>query len=618
MNITRGEKYLIAFLMVYLTAYFFLIISKYALWGSDILYLVRISNNLNFHHFLSPQLGYPQGLPLLLKEESVLSGLSSFTFAKIHIGILFITIAFFTFLISQKIFSNMKVSILAAFIVGSVYPKATLMSPQYGQAVNLALILVFTFLLFFFLFEKKQKYSYLILGFIMLLPLPFTHRPSTFIIGVIMISYSLIFIFNKKISKEKRFIFLGIFLLSILAFGAMVYMVYKGDIRSYISHIILSKGYLEINQPVPYSNGYFMNYVGWELIPLFVLSLIYIKYFIKRFPKIFSTFSFTVLFIVGLYVAGVVILGISVSWRAANYSLYVISIMVAFALFKLSQKSEHNKRLLYISYSIIAVSLLLYTLDWAIQRYIYRAVTGTSPERIKIAFIGGVYAPYLIYGSILILIIIIGLILIYSNKHSFKSTITKKIFSSKSLIILLIILFILPRILMSATGFYLLPPDVTDAQYRAFEYIKAHHPDTGIFSDPQTVYFAVGYGLHMRFKIGNYVFEDVAPLYGPSSHGSTIAGWARTFDRWIKNKDINSIYNFMKKSNDTILIIDIYGGKLVDMSINKPHGGYAHMPDILEEFKKAVDNSGLFSLLYSQNYGDEIFVYTINNMGGAT
>lgn len=612
MNITRGEKYLIGFLVMYLIAYFFLIITKYALWGSDILYLVRISNNLNFHHFLSPQMGYPQGLPLLLKEGSLLSGLSSFTFAKIHIGILFIAIIYFTFLISQKIFSNMKISILSAFIVASVYPRATLMSPQYGQAVNLALILVFSFLLFLFFFEKKQKYSYLVLGFIMLIPLPFTHRPSTFIIGVIMLSYSLIFILNKKFSKEERLVFLGIFLLSILAFGAMIYIVYKGDIKLYLSHIILSRGYLEINQPTPYSNGYFMNYVGWELIPLFLLSIVvHIKYFIKRFPKIFSTFSFTVLFIAALYVGGVVILGISVSWRAANYSLYIISIIVAFTLLKLSQKSEHNRKLLYFLYAIIAVSLLLYTLDWAIQRYIYRAVTGTSPQRIKITFVGGVYAPYLIYGLILMLIIIIGIVLLYSNKHRFKSTTTKKLFSSKSLIILLIIIFILPRILMSATGFYLLPPDITDAQYKAFEYIKNHYPDAGIFSDPQTVYFAVGYGLHMRYKVGNYMFEDVAPLYGPSSKGSIPAGWARTFDKWIKNKDIRSIYNFMKESNDTLLIIDIYSGKLINMSINKPHGGYIHMPEVLMDFKNVVDKSNRFQLIYSQNYGEKIFIYRI-------
>lgn len=611
MKLTKDEKFIAAFLILYLTSYFIMITTKYTLWGSDILFLIRVSQNLDFHHFLSTQNGYPQGLPLLLREESLLGGLSIFTFAKIHIGILFIALTFFTFLISQKLFSNIKISLLASFIVGSVYPQATVMSPQYGQPVNLALILVFSSIVFLFLFERKNKYSYLFLAFLIILPLPLIHRSSTLIIGLILLVYSLIFMVNKKISIKKRVIFFIIFALSIILFVFINYMIYKHEISTFLAHIILSKEYLEINQPAAYSSGYFMNYVGWELIPFFAISLIYTKYFVKKLPLIFTAFFSIVIFIVLLYVVGFVLLGISVSWRAANYSLYIISILVSFTIFSIAKKSNKSNWMLWLLYIITSISLILYTLDLAIQKWIYRSVTGTSPERIKIHFIGGAYAPYLIYGGILLIIALMGILLFYSYKSTFKFNISKKLFSKKFMVLLLIIIFILPRILMGATGFYLIPPNITDAQYRAFEYINTHYPNASIFSDPKTVWFAVGYGLHMRYKVGNHIFEDMVYLYGPSPQGSIPTGWALTFDKWIKNRDVDSIYKFMKNSNNTLLIIDINNGMLLDMNVNPPHGEYVHMPDVLLSFKNAVDNSGKFHLIYSQNYEGKTYVYLI-------
>ena len=67
----------------------------------------------------------------------------------------------------------------------------------------------------------------------------------------------------------------------------------------------------------------------------------------------------------------------------------------------------------------------------------------------------------------------------------------------------------------------------------------------------------------------------------------------------------------MKKSNDSILIIDIYGGYLINMNLTPPHGGYVHMPNILMDFKNAVDKNGKFSLVYEQNHEDKIYIYLL-------
>ncbi|ADD08060.1 hypothetical protein [Candidatus Aciduliprofundum boonei] len=616
MTLSKNEKWFICLLILYIIIYGAIFFSKYFLWGSDILNIISKSQHINFKSLYDKD-GFPLGLPILLQLETKLSGYNIYSVARLHTLIIFVIIIFLTYITSLKLIRSHKAAILSSFIVVSVYPSALLMSIQFGQEVNLAIILFFSLLLSLTIMEKIKNKKFGFISIFFILSIFIVHRSSSIILVSIIIFYMLtLFISSKKSKSKKNFarqsISIGIsIVILIFLFSFLIYLFPFIEFKAIISKLIRLDTIYYANSPISITRGYFMNYVGWETIPSFAVSLLLlinkIKY-LKIFPKIYLSSLFVILVFVSLYIMGISIIVPTIMWRAADYSLFFIAISVSFVLIRLYKILDKNKLSLYYLYGLASISLLFYPLDPPIQRYIQRAVSGTLPTRVTFPIISNGYILYIIYGFILIVILLLGIMLII-HKRSFNK---KKIFSEKFIFFIILFILLAPRIAMGITGFYIRPPDITYQQYTAFVYIKANYPNEKLISDPSTLGWAVLFGLHTQFLIGSHVYTDTFPPYGPIPGGGyRVSNIAIFLDTLFKNKDIDSLYKFMKNSNNSLLIINVYGGKLVNMNINPPCGGYSNMPQILIDFKNALEKSGKFQLIYSQNYGDEIYVYKI-------
>lgn len=574
----------LAFLIVlfYLFSYCYLIVSKGGVYGSDVLTITNMVKNLETSGPVISMGGFPIGFLIILQMESKILNADVLNFAPLHISLLFTVIFALVSIFAFVETKNKLVSILAGFITISVCPFASIMSPQYLQEVTLAAIVLLPGLIFLSKYEKSERRSFLITGLFLALFTIFIHR-STLVITFVTLFFWMIILSIKQKRVMTTF-------LIIIPFLAIFVLLVVGIYGEYINQPLFVSNKKILGD---YASTYFMNYIGWELVPFLIVAVAFLKDILKRFSTIFLSFAAACILFSGIYLTGYSLVSTTIAWRATYYMLFISSIITSYVIYILIKRERSS-----LLFGISSISFLLFILDEPIQKYIYRAVSGTTPERISIPIPFGNLAPYIILGVMGILLL---LSLLYYKKLEHPM-------ARKSFVILFIIVLILvPRGLMSMTSFYLMPQNLRVEEEQLLIYLDRKWSDESVFSDPQTTHIINNYGLK--------TWVPITPFYGPTKEGPGVAWWAVWTDKIFKGYTAEQTYEFARNRKISLVVVNKESGRLINYAANDGKGGYILAPNTIETFNNRIGSSDHFTKLFEcQTEKGDVSVYKIGGV----
>jgi hypothetical protein len=526
--------------------------------------------------------GFPIGFLIILQTLSKILNMDVLDFAQVHILLLFIAIFALVSMFAFTETKNRMVSILAGFITISVCPFAAIMSPQYLQEVTLAAIVLLIGLNFLSKYEKSKKSNFLIIGLFLALFTIFIHR-STLVITFVTLFFWMIILSI----KQKRVMTT---VLMILPFLAIFVLFVVGIYGEHINQALFETNKIILGD---YASTYFMNYIGWELVPFLIAAMFFLKDILKRFSTIFLSFAAACILFSGIYLTGYSLVSTTIAWRATYYMLFISSIITSYVIYILIKRERYS-----LLFGISSISFLLFILDKPIQKYIYRAVSGTTPERISTPIPFGNLAPYIILGAMGILLL---LALLYYKKLEHPM-------ARKSFVILIIVILILvPRGLISVTSFYLIPRNLTDGEERLHIYLNREWSDESVFSDPHTTYYINKYGLK--------TWIPIAPLYGPTKEGPRVAWLAVWTDKIFKGYTAEQTYEFAVNKKISLVVVNKESGRLINYAANDGKGAYILAPNTIEAFNNRIGSSYHFTKLFEcQTEKSDVSAYKIEGV----
>ncbi len=466
----------------------------------------------------------PLGFPILSAEFSILGNTELYYVGYFSV-LFYIMEILLTFLLSEKLFRNRKISSFAAFLMATYLTGSANQGPLYAHYANLDLIFFLLILISFI--GVKTQWKKMLLASLFFSGIMITHRPGLvflFIFGAFLIFYSiadLIIRRNFKIWKKITIPYLAGFI-----FGWDISLVYWSHIK--LENILLF-GYTPFAVKLGGLPKFFLNLIEIITYPYYVTILIsmnifmvvlllWIRYTNKKDISAlngfssnslkFSTFTILSLILPIIFIFSIVYVGNKIGIKyEGNIFSYLLNLWAAFSREAYFSKSVRIlKQIFYLwHWNLFALLFLLpaiYVIYKNFRTNIYTtmlisALIFTLPL-ISFSQIYGQYTTvierlYLYLAPLAYICISYSIILFI--KHQRRSLRIKKV-----VLTVFVLIIITTSIVFITYSASFREPVYSDKQVEAFTYAKSKIPPSSVFTSGGGAIAEGNFYDHIRYK----------------------------------------------------------------------------------------------------------------------